>query len=254
MRICRFLLLLMFTCLVFENFVGAIHELPLLLGGDVPLITDDTGTPGHNKWEINLGYTRFDTIDERAIGFIVDANYGLGERTQLNLVIPHTSTDHDEDGEDNGLGDIQFGTKYRFIDEADWFLSISATPTIFIPTGNERTNPDFFLPLEFDRHFKSLYIGSQVGYLIHGEKDENDELFYGFFAEHPVFKRIDVVGEIFGFLTKHEEVNSPHFNGGLRYRFSDLFSVMGSAGRSFEGGSSSSEPDFLGYIGVRLEF
>lgn len=242
-----FLLLFVFICLMFE--------LPFkpLIGGDKPLVTDDTGTPGHNKWEINLAYTRFNTIDEKATGFVVDANYGLGERTQLNLVIPHTSIDHDEDGEDSGLGDIQFGTKYRFADETDWFLSISATPTIFMPTGNERTTPDFFLPLEFDRHIKFFYIGSQIGYLIHGEKDENNELFYGFFAEHPVYEKIDVVGEVFGFIKEHEETNPPLFNAGFRYRFSKLFSVMGSGGRIF-GERSSSEPHFLGYIGIRLNF
>jgi hypothetical protein len=237
----------MFTCLIFEATFNP------LMGGDVPLITDDTGTPGHNKWDINLGYTRLDTIDERNTGFIIDANYGLGERIQLNLLIPHTSIDHDKDGEDNGLGDIQFGTKYRFIDEADWFLSVSATPTIFMPTDNERTTPEFFLPLEFDRHIKSLYVGSQIGYLIHQENEVNNELFYGFFAEHPVFKKIDVVGEIFGFVTEHEKVNPPLFNAGLRYRFSKLFSVMGSAGRSF-GDRSSGEPNYLSYIGIRLEF
>lgn len=225
---------------------------PLMAGGP-PLVTDDAGTPGHNKWEINLAYTTINTIHERATGFIVDANYGLGERTQLNLVIPYTSINHDDGSEDGFLDDIQFATKYRFIDETGWLPSISATPTLFLPTGNGRTKPDFFLPLEFNRNIKSLYIGSQIGYLIHREKDTDNELFYGFFAEHPVSEKIVAVGEIFGFLTEYEEASPPLFNVGFRYRFSEFFSVMGSAGRIFEG-KDGGEPHFLGYAGIRLNF
>ena len=194
-------LLFMFTCLIFEA------PFKPLMGGDVPFVTDDTGTPGHNKWDIRLAYTTRATIDERVTGFIVDANYGLGKRTQLNLVIPHSSIYHDGGGEDVGLDDIQFATKYRFINETDLFPSISATPTVFFPTGIERTKPDFFLPLEFDIHIKSLYVGSQIGYFIHREKDTNNELFYGFFGKYPIYKNITVVGEIFGFVTEHTEAN-----------------------------------------------
>ena len=247
MKIRHSYLLYMFTCLVFET------TFKPLMGGGPPLVTDDTGTPGHNKWEINLAYTTKNTLRERATGFILDANYGLGERTQINLVIPHTSIDHDVEGKNSGLGDIQFATKHRFIDETNWFTSISATPTVFMPTGCEHTTLDFFLPLEFERHIKSLYIGSQIGYFIHQEKATNNELFYGFFGEYPIYKKVDVVGEIFGFVTEHTAANPPLFNAGFRYRFSKLFSVMGSAGRSFSS-RSDGEPHFLGYIGIRLNF
>lgn len=247
MRTCYFYSLFMFICFLFETSVN-----PLIAGGP-PLVTDDTGTPGHNKWEINLAYTRNNTIHEKTTDFTVDANYGLGERTQLNLMIPYTYIDNDEDGKDSHMGDIQLATKYRFIDETDWFFSVSVTPTISLPTDSHRSKPDFFLPLEFDRNIKSLYLGSQIGYVIHREKDHENELFYGFFGEYPVFGRIDVVGEISGFFTNHEKANSPQFITGLRYRFSNFLSAMGSAGTSFEG-RSNGEPDFLGYIGIRFNF
>ena len=225
---------------------------PLKAGGP-PLATDDTGTPGHNKWEINLAYTRTNTIHEKNTDFSLDVNYGFGERIQLNLVLPHNHIDQDEDGEDSHVGDIQFATKYRFIDEKNFFCSISVTPTISLPTDRHRTKPDFFLPLEFDRNIKNLYLGSQIGYIIHQEKEDENELFYGFFSEYPVSKKIDVLGEISGFLVNHEKARSPQFNAGLRYKLNDLLSVMGSGGTSFEG-RNSDEPDFFGYIGIRFNF
>ncbi len=247
MRICYFHLLLVFICLLFKTSFN-----PLIAGGP-PLVTDDTGTPGTNKWEINLAYTRNNTKLEEATEFSIDANYGLGEKTQLNLVIPHTYINHDEESNISHLGDIQFATKYRFIEEFDGLLSVSTTPAIFLPTGNHRSKLDFFLPLEFDCNFKDIYFGSQIGYFIHREKEDENELFYGFFSEYTVLERIDVLGEFFGYVTKHTKTDAPQFNVGLRYKFNEILSVMSSAGRSFEGRDSGGE-DFHSYVGLRFDF
>ncbi len=187
MRTCYFYLLFVFICLLFETSVNP------LIAGDQPLVTDDTGTPGPNKWEINLAYTRNNTKLEETTEFSIDANYGFGEKTQLNLVIPHTYINHDEKSNVNHLGDIQLATKYRFIDEFDGLFSVSTSPAIFLPTGNQRSKLDFFLPLEFDCNFKNLYFGSEIGYFIHREKEDENELFYGFFSEYTVLERIDVL-------------------------------------------------------------
>jgi len=247
MRTCYFYLLFVFIYLIFKTSIN-----PLIAGGP-PLVTDDTATLGSNKWEINLPYTRNNTKLKDTTEFSIDANYGLGKRTDLNLIIPYTHINRDEKSNINHLGDIQFNTKHRFIDESDWFFSISTTPAIFLPTGNHRSKPDYFLPLEFDRHIKSLYIGSQIGYLIHRDKGVEDELFYGFFSEYTVLERIDVLGEIFGYVTKHTKTDAPQFNVGFRYKFNELLSIMGSAGRSFEGRDSGGE-DFHSYVGLRFNF
>ena len=236
-------------------FLYIITELSLnvLMAGDSPMVTDDTGTPGHNKWEINLAHTRNNTKLEDAEEFSIDANYGLGEKTHLNFLIPHTYINRDEGNNISHLGDIQLSTKHRFIDESDWFLSVSTTPTILLPTGNHRSKLDFFLPLEVDKHIKDLYIGTQLGYTIHRKDGEENELFYGFFSEYPVSKRIDAMGEVFGYFTKHTKTDSPQFNVGFRYKFNNLLSIMSSAGRSFEGRDSGGE-DFHSYVGLRFNF
>ena len=247
MRTCYFYLLFVFIYLLFETSVNP------LIAGDQPLVTDDTGTPGHNKWEINLAYTRNNTKLEETTEFFIDANYGIGEKTQLTLVIPHTYINHDEKSNVNHLGDIQFATKYRFIDKLGGLFSVSTSPAIFLPTGNHRSKLDFFLPLEFDCNVKGLYFGSEIGYFIHREKEDENELFYGFFSEYTVFEKIDVLGEVFGFVTKHTKTDAPQFNVGLRYKFNELLSIMGSAGRSFEGRDSGGE-DFHSFVGLRFNF
>jgi hypothetical protein len=246
LRTCNFSLFLMLIYLVSEP------SFNVLMADGPPLVTDDTGTPGHNKWEINIAYRRNNTKLEETTRFSVDANYGFGEKTQLNLIIPHTYINHDEERNFDHLGNIQFATKYRFIDEIGGFFSVSATPTISLPTGNHRSKPDYFFPLEFESRMKSLHIGSQIGYVIHSDKGVEEELFYGFFSEY-FFEKIDVLGEIFGLVTKHTKTNAPQFNVGLRYKFNELFSIMGSAGKSFEGRDSGGV-DFQSYAGVRFNF
>ena len=61
------------------------------------------------------------------------------------------------------------------------------------------------------------------------------------------------MGEIFGFVTNHTKTDAPQFNVGLRYKCNELLSIMGSAGRSFEGRDSGGE-DFHSFVGLRFKF
>ncbi len=53
--------------------------------GGPPMITDDPGTPGPNKWEINLAVAWAHRPAEPLDLPAIDLNYGLGERIQLTL-------------------------------------------------------------------------------------------------------------------------------------------------------------------------
>ncbi len=59
---------------------------PVFGQGGPPMITDDSGTPGSGRWEINLA-TAF---EHRAGGSsfdvpAIDLNYGIGNHLQLTL-------------------------------------------------------------------------------------------------------------------------------------------------------------------------
>jgi hypothetical protein len=54
--------------------------------GGPPMITDDPGTPGDKKWEINLALAFEHRPGETAADFpAIDLNYGVGEHIQLTL-------------------------------------------------------------------------------------------------------------------------------------------------------------------------
>jgi hypothetical protein len=49
--------------------------------GGPPLLTDDPGTPGNRKWEINIANTQFFSPGENEIETpLLDINYGLVSR------------------------------------------------------------------------------------------------------------------------------------------------------------------------------
>src|SRR5256885_5316117 len=54
--------------------------------GGPPMITDDPGTPGNGKWEINLAVAFEHRPGETSYDLpAIDLNYGIGDHIQLTL-------------------------------------------------------------------------------------------------------------------------------------------------------------------------
>ncbi|MDL2353977.1 MAG: hypothetical protein QFF03_01835 [Pseudomonadota bacterium] len=91
--------------------------------------TEDTDTPGDGRWEINLGVSaqRTSTRWEYAAPD-TDFNYGLGERVQLVLAIPHMLLR--EPGVDavSGLGSATVALKWRMIDQEAAGVALALFP------------------------------------------------------------------------------------------------------------------------------
>ena len=94
-------------------------------------MTDDPGTPGPGRWEINLAFTLDRTSASREIGApLVDVNYGWGERLQLKLEIPWIVADDDVEGRRSGLGNPLLGVKWRFLDGDEAGVAVSTYPQL----------------------------------------------------------------------------------------------------------------------------
>jgi len=73
--------------------------------GGPPMITDDPGTPGDGKWEINLAIDFEHRSDETSIDLPeIDLNYGVGEHIQLTLQTAPVLLKRDDHGPIGGLG------------------------------------------------------------------------------------------------------------------------------------------------------
>ena len=57
--------------------------------GGPPLVTDDPGTPGADRWELNVSVTAEQDTRESIYQMpLIDLNYGLGDRIQLKVELP----------------------------------------------------------------------------------------------------------------------------------------------------------------------
>jgi len=112
-----------------------------------PLITDDTGTQGMGKSQIEVN-GEFSTDKEKEEGITKEeregelasiVSYGLVENTDIVLGIPYQSIKIKENGDvisgEDGMGDVSLEIKWRFYEKEG--ASFALKPGITLPTGDE---------------------------------------------------------------------------------------------------------------------
>jgi opacity protein-like surface antigen len=107
-----------------------------------PLITDDTGTQGKGKFQIELNgqfeYEHESGVKENNIESMSTISYGLTEPIDVVLGIPYQSFREREDGptfRENGFSDASIEVKWRFFEKDG--LSLAIKPGISLPVGND---------------------------------------------------------------------------------------------------------------------
>ncbi len=119
---------------------------PVTAWGALPLITDDSGTQGIGKFQIELG-SEYDRDRETIDGVSVDETdyfltttltYGIAERTDFFVSVPYQWVHVKNDGvtvaDTNGISDMAAGMKWRFFESKG--LSLAVKPAVFIPSGD----------------------------------------------------------------------------------------------------------------------
>jgi hypothetical protein len=109
--------------------------------GAHPLITDDTGTQGKGKTQIELT-GQFDRDDEggaRTEGWEAKAvlTYGLLDPLDLVLEVPYTwiSAKDGETVREDGFSDLLVALKWRFFEQGG--LSLAVKPAVTLATGDD---------------------------------------------------------------------------------------------------------------------
>ncbi len=110
-----------------------------------PLITDDTGTQGTGKFQIEVTSEFSDNeagVFEENGGEIAAAlSYGISENIDLVIGMPYQWYSFRESAvtvaEDDGIGDLSLELKWRFLDTGEQGTSFALKPGVSIPTGSE---------------------------------------------------------------------------------------------------------------------
>jgi hypothetical protein len=226
--------------------------------GGPPLITDDPGTPGDGKWEIQVSFIHERAGRERTYEApLLDINYGLGDHIQLKYEVAYLTVDKDASGAHSGLGNSLFGVKWRFLDEDRHGLAMSVYPQLEVnnPTNSVRrglveSGTNLLLPLEVARTFGPFEVAGEVGYQF--VQHDDDQWIYGVAAAYPLTDKLELVAELHGESDQDFATNDLLFNVGTRWEFAEGLTLLFSIGRSLRDLDDS--PDLLLYAGLQFNF
>ena len=107
-----------------------------------PLITDDAGTIGAGKTQLEVngeyGHEKEDGVTIETTQGAASLSYGLNESMDLVIGLPYQhvrATDDTTIMTDNGFSDTSLEVKWRFYEHDD--LSLAIKPGITLPTGDD---------------------------------------------------------------------------------------------------------------------
>jgi hypothetical protein len=223
-----------------------------------PLEFDDPDTPGAGMWEVNFA----STMEKRASLWefkpLFDLNYGWGEHVQLKLKPRLVVLDPPDEGTRAGAGNIQFGMKWRFLDEPKHGFAMSIYPQAdFNPPGRsvERglvdKGDDLFLPLQFARTFGRTRLYADGGY--NWREGREDEWIVGVAAEYRLADKIVVMGELRDIAEADFDDHELFFNAGFKWKLHEHWTLLAAAGRTVHEPRGERAAVFS-YVGFQLIF
>jgi len=234
-----------------------------------PLITDDTGTQGKGKFQIEVnsefnydkeseaGVTTKETGGE--VGTIL--SYGITNNMDIVLGIPYQWFKVKEDGEtisrEKGLSDISLELKWRFFDTDGW--SFALKPGVSFPTGKEEKDlgtgkVTYSMFLISTKEIEPLAFHFNLGYIRNENKlDERKDIWHiSLASELKLIKDLRLVANI-GAERNPDKSSNKHpafILGGLIYSITENFDID----IGIKGGLNKPETDWTILTGVVWRF
>jgi hypothetical protein len=206
-----------------------------------PFLTDDPEPVDYQHWEAYL-FALGDHSDGYAIeGPAVELNYGVLPDTQLHLIVPMTTVGGGGAPTVSGLGDMEFGIKYRFLHETNGWPQIGIFPMVELPTGdadrglgNGRTWFRLPLWLQKSRGPWTTYGGG--GAALNSAPGQHDYTFGGWLLQRDFGPHLTLGGELFAQgQDTDDDRGFAALNFGGSCNVTGHFSLLFSAGHSVAG-------------------
>jgi hypothetical protein len=226
--------------------------LPRSLWAGPPFLTDDPEPVPFKHYEAYL----FSTVDgtrkdTTGVGPAFEFNVGALPNLQIHLVVPLAFTFPQDAPRAYGMGDMEFGLKYRFIQETDYRPMVGAFPMLEIPTGdanlglgNGRTWGK--IPLWIQKSWGPWTTYEGGGYAINPAPGQRNYYFGGWLLQREFGERLTLGGEIFAQGKSSDDNRSfMVFNLGGFFKITPSFQLLFSGGHTLAGGSHT-----IGYLGL----
>jgi hypothetical protein len=171
--------------------------------GRPPLATEDTGTPGDGKWEINTAwtYSRSSLAQDSTLPTL-DFNYGIGSCVQLKYEI--SALEHRALGENvqRAISDSIAGIKWRWRDQENFPISVFPQVQFQTPgsTARKKALADdgitAVIPWETSSAIGMTSIDVEIGPIFHSQHDPR--WIYGLALTRPLGQRLEFAIEFRG--------------------------------------------------------
>lgn len=243
-----------FMLLIFSNNAFAFH----------PLITDDTGTQGTGRFQLEVngeyGHDREDGVITNTTQTSTTFTYGWLDNIDIALGIPYQhirTKDSEGTRSHDGVSDLSIDLKWRFYEKGG--LSLALKPGITLPTGDyERdlgsgrvTYGMFFIVTQ---EIKPAAFHFNLGYRRNENKiDERKDIWHTSAAcELEVVRGLKAVANV-GIERNPDKSSNTHpafIIGGVVYSISDNFDID----IGVKGGLNKPETDVTTMAGITLRF
>ena len=221
-----------------------------------PFLTDDPAPVDyrHAEFYVFSTYDKTNDGNDSAIPAF-EFNYGVLPNTQLHLVVPFVRTAAENASSESGLGDVEVGVKYRFVEETQASPQIGIFPMAELATGDSDKGLGngktwWRLPVWVQKSWGEWTTYGGVGYVINSAEGQRDYSFAGWLLQKDVRAKWTLGGEIFarGKDTADGEPATIVNFGGF-YKFTPNFNLLFSAGHSVSGESHT-----VAYLGLWWSF
>lgn len=225
----------------------------------VPPITDDTGTPGPNNWQVGMALTADKERDHtRYETPVMEVDYGIGKNVGLKYQVAWITLHSEaQDTTKNGLDDQLIGVQWRFLDEEKIGAAMSFLPQVQFNSPNhsvergivprERT---IYLLTQIEKNIGDFDGVTEWGYLVN-EKARNQWL-YNIMFRYKLTKKLTAMAELNGGMVWDFTDQHYQFNAGFFYDINDNFQLFFTGGRGLvmqDGG-----PTMLLFLGTWVKF
>ena len=221
------------------------------------MITDDPGTPGNRKWEINLAVTFEHRPNETSFDAPgIDLNYGIGENIQLTLQGGPVLLKRSGRGLIGGLGGTEAALKWRFLDEEKSGLDVSMFPRVIfniaqssVRRGIAEDGTRFQIPFQIAKTFGRFHADAEFGPRV--STIGPGEWIYGIVGGVDLAKTTMLMAELHGTSRMSFARDVLTVNFGVRQKLNEHFIFISSLGHDIR---SPDDEDlaFIGYGGLQL--
>lgn len=222
-----------------------------------PFMTDDPEPVEYQHHEFYISSQQVKTQDGRS-GTLphIEFNYGAAPNLQLHILAPYAFNSPVGGPRQRGLGDVELGVKYRFVQETENRPMVGIFPLVVTHTGDADKGlgngaTQVFLPVWLQKKFGPWQTYGGGGYWINHAVDTKNHWFFGWQLQRELSEHLTLGGEIFHSTEQVAgEGSSTGFNLGGAYNFDEHNHLLFSAGRGLTNAEKTNK--FSSYVGYQV--